>query len=496
MKPDNMSELIIYNTLGRKLEPFKSLVPQKVGMYVCGPTVYGPPHLGHVRGPIVFDVLRRYLSFKDYQVRFVRNITDVGHLVGDADEGEDKLQKQAKLEQLEPMEVAQSYTDQYNWAMDQLNVQRPSIEPKASGHIIDQIEMIQSIINKGYAYEVNGSVYFDVSAYSKKHNYGELSGRNTEDLIAGAGNESRSLEGQEEKKSPNDFALWKQATPEHIMQWTSPWGKGYPGWHIECSAMSAKYLGESFDIHGGGMDLLFPHHECEIAQSISAHNNEPARYWVHHNMITINGQKMAKSLNNGIKVTELFEGQHPLLSRGFGPKTLRFFVLQAHYRGTLDFSEEALLASEKGMKRLESAIGLIKNLKTSDSATIKVDDIKSAIFDALNDDLNTPIVIAHLFELARRIQIVNDGKETISIEMRDDLDQLMHQVYYNILGMPKINDDSSQNNLNEVMNLVTDIRSSAKIEKNYELSDMIRDRLKAAGITLMDSKEGTTWKID
>lgn len=491
-----MSELKLYNTLGRKVESFVSQVPNKVGMYVCGPTVYGPPHLGHVRGPIVFDVLRRYLSYKGYQVRFVRNITDVGHLVGDADEGEDKLQKQAKIEQLEPMEVAQSYTDQYNWAMDQLNVQRPSIEPKASGHIIEQIEMIQSIIEKGYAYEVNGSVYFDVSAYSKEHNYGELSGRNTEDLIAGAGNESRSLEGQDEKKSPNDFALWKRATPEHIMQWTSPWGKGYPGWHIECSAMSAKYLGESFDIHGGGMDLLFPHHECEIAQSTSAHNHEPARYWVHHNMITINGQKMAKSLNNGIKVTELFEGKHALLSRGFGPKTLRFFVLQAHYRGTLDFSEDALLASEKGMKRLESAIGLLKDLKTSDTSTIQIEDVKTEIYDALNDDLNTPIVIAQLFELAKRIQIVNDGKEKISIAIKEELQDLMNQVYFNILGMPAYTDASSQNNLDEVMNLVTEIRTSAKNEKNYALSDMIRDRLKAAGITLMDSKEGTTWKID
>lgn len=490
-----MSELKIYNTLGRKIEPFQSQIPRKVGMYVCGPTVYGPPHLGHVRGPIVFDVLRRFLTNQGYQVRFVRNITDVGHLVGDADEGEDKLQKQAKIEQLEPMEVAQSYTDQYNWAMDQLNVQRPSIEPKASGHIIEQIEMIHTIIDKGFAYEVNGAVYFDVTAYSKEHKYGELSGRNTDDLIAGAGNESRSLEGQDEKKSPNDFALWKRATPEHIMQWTSPWGKGYPGWHIECSAMSAKYLGESFDIHGGGMDLLFPHHECEIAQSTTAHNHQPARYWVHHNMITINGQKMAKSLNNGIKVTELFDGNHTLLSRGFGPKTLRFFVLQAHYRGTLDFSEEALIGSEKGMKRLESAIGLIKNLKVSDESTIQISDVKSAIFEALNDDLNTPIVIAQLFELAKRIQVVNDGKEKINSVVRDEISQLMNEVYFDILGMPIASDESS-NNLDEIMSLVTDIRTSAKNEKNYALSDLIRDRLKAAGITLMDSKEGTTWKID
>lgn len=491
-----MSELKLYNTLGRNIQNFQSQIPKKVGMYVCGPTVYGPPHLGHVRGPIVFDVLRRFLKYQGYKVRFVRNITDVGHLVGDADEGEDKLQKQAKIEQLEPMEVAQSYTDQYNWAMDQLNVQRPSIEPKASGHIIEQIEMIQTIMDKGFAYEVNGSVYFDVMAYSKEHKYGELSGRNTDDLIAGAGNESRSLEGQDEKKSPNDFALWKRATPEHIMQWTSPWGKGYPGWHIECSAMSAKYLGESFDIHGGGMDLLFPHHECEIAQSKTAHNHQLARYWVHHNMITINGQKMAKSLNNGIKVTELFEGNHSLLSRGFGPKTLRFFVLQAHYRGTLDFSEEALIASEKGMKRLESAIGIIKNLKVSDESTIEIGDVKSAIFDALNDDLNTPIVIAQLFELAKRIQIVNDGKEKINSVIRDEIGQLMNEVYNDILGMPITSNESSNNNLDEIMSLVTDIRTSAKNEKNYALSDLIRDRLRAAGITLMDSKEGTTWKID
>ena len=489
-----MSNLNLYNTLTKKEELFSSMVPNKVGMYVCGPTVYGAPHLGHVRGPIVFDVLRRYLTHLGYQVRFVRNITDVGHLVGDADEGEDKLQKQAKLEQLEPMEIAQTYTDMYNEVMDQIGVLRPSIEPKASGHIIEQIEMIQTIVERGLAYESNGSVYFDVMAYNANHNYGELSGRVLEDLVAGAGNQSRELEGQSEKKNPNDFALWKKASPEHIMQWTSPWGKGFPGWHIECSAMSAKYLGEEFDIHGGGMDLLFPHHECEIAQSRAAHNHQPAKYWVHHNMITINGQKMAKSLNNGVTVKQLFEGSHSLLSKSYSPQTLRFFVLQAHYRGTLDFSDEALLASEKGLNRLQTAISLVDKLKVSNDTTLQFEDIESAIVEALNSDLNTPQVIAQIFELSRRVNLVNDGKEKINEIQFQKLKSIIEVFLRGILGIQE-SVATKSNHLDSVMQMLIEMRLQAKMDKNFALSDLIRDKLKASGIELMDTKEGSSWKL-
>ncbi len=489
-----MSKLHLYNTLTKNEELFQSIIPNRVGMYVCGPTVYGAPHLGHVRGPIVFDVLRRFLTNEGYQVRFVRNITDVGHLVGDADEGEDKLQKQAKIEKLEPMEIAQTYTDMYNEVMDQIGVLRPSIEPKASGHIIEQIEMIQSIIDKGLAYESNGSVYFDVLEYNKNHNYGELSGRILDDLMAGAGNQSRELEGQSEKKNANDFALWKKATPEHIMQWTSPWGKGFPGWHIECSAMSAKYLGEEFDIHGGGMDLLFPHHECEIAQSRAAHNHQPAKYWVHHNMITINGQKMAKSLNNGVTVKQLFDGTHPLLSKSFSPQTLRFFVLQAHYRGTLDFSEEALIASEKGLNRLQTAVNLVGKLKISQTATLSFQDIENGIVEALNSDLNTPQAIAQLFELARRVNLINDGKETIDALNFEHLNKIISVYLRGILGIQEIVSGAS-NHLDSVLQVLIEMRAHAKSEKNFALSDLIRDKLKTSGIEIMDSKEGSSWRI-
>ncbi len=489
-----MSKLHLYNTITKREELFQSIVNNKVGMYVCGPTVYGAPHLGHVRGPIVFDVLRRYLMNLGYQVRFVRNITDVGHLVGDADEGEDKLQKQAKLEQLEPMEVAQTYTDMYNDVMDQIGVLRPSIEPKASGHIIEQIEMIQAIIDEGLAYVSNGSVYFDVLTYSEKFHYGELSGRVLDDLMAGAGNQSRDLEGQNEKRNANDFALWKKASPEHIMQWSSPWGKGFPGWHIECSAMSAKYLGEEFDIHGGGMDLLFPHHECEIAQSRAAHNHQPAKYWVHHNMITINGQKMAKSLNNGVTVKQLFTGNHALLSKSYSPQTLRFFVLQAHYRGTLDFSDEALLASEKGLNRLQSAVSLLGKLKISDTSSVFFDDIETAILDALNADLNTPQVIAQFFELARRVNLVNDGKDSIDEIQYNKLQQIVEIYLRGVLGIQE-QSIAGSNHLDAVVQMLLEMRTQAKKDKNFALSDLIRDNLKAQGIEVMDTKEGSSWKL-
>jgi len=488
-----MNTLHLYNTLSKKLEPFEPITPKHVGIYVCGPTVYGPPHLGHVRGPIVFDVLRKYLILQGNKVRYVRNITDVGHLVGDADEGEDKLAKQAKVEQLEPMEVAQAYTDAYNWVMDQVNVMKPSIEPRATGHIIEQIEMIQTIIDKGLAYEVNGSVYFDVTAYSEQQHYGQLSGRVLEDLQAGAGNQSRSLEGQDEKRSANDFALWKNATAEHIMQWSSPWGKGFPGWHIECSAMSARYLGDHFDIHGGGMDLLFPHHECEIAQSTAAHNQAPAKYWVHHNMITINGQKMAKSLGNGIMVEQLFKGDHPLLAQAFGPMTLRFFVLQAHYRGTLDFSNDALLAAQKGWQRMQTAFKLLNNLPTvNEGATIEADDLLAAVVSSLNDDLNTPQVIASLFELARRINLVNDGKESMTESTKATMKTLVADYCQGVLGL--VSEDAVEGNgLADAMDIILALRGQAKADKNWGLSDQIRDALKLKGFEIKDAKDGTTW---
>lgn len=488
-----MNTLHLYNTINKTLEPFSSIAPKHVGIYVCGPTVYGPPHLGHVRGPIVFDVLRRYLLLQGYKVRYVRNITDVGHLVGDADEGEDKLAKQAKVEQLEPMEVAQSYTDAYNSVMDRINVMKPSIEPRATGHIIEQIEMIQTIIEKGLAYEVNGSVYFDVLAYSQQAHYGVLSGRVLDDLQAGAGNQSRSLEGQDEKRNPNDFALWKRASAEHIMQWSSPWGKGFPGWHIECSAMSARYLGEHFDIHGGGMDLLFPHHECEIAQSTAAHNHAPAKYWIHHNMITINGQKMAKSLGNGIMVEQLFKGEHPLLTQAFGPMTLRFFVLQAHYRGTLDFSNEALLAAQKGWQRMQSAFKLVSNLPTvNEGATLEVDDITASIVSSLNDDLNTPQAIAAFFELSRRINLINDRKEQITAGTREKMEQLIQDYCVGVLGLVA-EDAGAGDGLSDAMDIILALRGQAKADKNWALSDKIRDALKAKGFEIKDGKEGTTW---
>ncbi|MFM8995089.1 MAG: cysteine--tRNA ligase, partial [Bacteroidota bacterium] len=434
-----------------------------------------------------------YLILQGYKVRFVRNITDVGHLVGDADEGEDKLAKQAKVEQLEPMEVVQIYTDAYNSVMDRINVMKPSIEPRATGHIIEQIEMIQTIIEKGLAYEVNGSVYFDVMAYSQQSHYGVLSGRVLEDLQAGAGNQSRSLEGQDEKHNPNDFALWKRASAEQIMQWSSPWGKGFPGWHIECSAMSARYLGEHFDIHGGGMDLLFPHHECEIAQSTAAHDHAPAKYWIHHNMITINGQKMAKSLGNGIMVEQLFKGEHPLLSQAFGPMTLRFFVLQAHYRGTLDFSNDALLAAQKGWQRMQSAFQLVSNLPTvNEGATLDVADIFTSIVSSLNDDLNTPQAIASFFELSRRINLVNDGKETITAETKTSMQQLIQDYCKGVLGLiPE--DAGAGDGLSDAMDIILSLRGQAKADKNWALSDQIRDALKAKGFEIKDGKEGTTW---
>jgi len=489
------SLLNVYNTLSAQVEKFEPLNPPFIGLYLCGPTVYGYPHLGHTRGPIVFDVIHRYLNYLGYKVRFVRNITDVGHLVNDGDEGEDKIAKRAKIEQLEPMEIAQHYTDAYHFCIDRLNVKRPSIEPRASGHIIEQIEMIKIIIENGFAYEANGSVYFDVLKYAKTNDYGKLSGRILEDLLAGAGEARRELEGQEEKKNPNDFALWKKASVEHIMQWPSPWGQGFPGWHIECSAMSAKYLGKTFDIHGGGMDLLFPHHESEIAQSTACNNVNPAKYWIHHNMVTINGQKMAKSLNNGILITELFEGNHPLLEQAYSPMTLKFFILQAHYRGTLDFSNGALKAAEKGLQRLMSAIKTLENLVPAESSSFEVKELKQNIEDALNEDFNTPIALAHLFEAVSWINKINDGNAALTTSDLDFFKAFINTIVFDVLGLIDEQKEMGTNLVDPLMQILISMRNEAKAEKDFKKSDDIRNKLLDAGFEIKDGKEGTTYNF-
>lgn len=489
-----MSSLKLYDTYKRETLEFKAKNPPFVGIYVCGPTVYGNPHLGHARGPVIFDVLHRYLKHLGYQVRFVRNITDVGHLVNDADSGEDKIAKKARLEQLEPMEIAQFYTDAYHSMLQAMHILPASIEPRASGHIIEQIEMIQEIIQNGFAYEANGSVYFDVKAYSQKHDYGKLSGRVLEDLIAGAGNEARTLEGQEEKRNPNDFALWKKASAEHIMQWNSPWGKGFPGWHIECSAMSKKYLGETFDIHGGGMDLLFPHHESEVAQSMACSGHQPANYWMHHNMITVNGQKMAKSLNNGISIDEFFSGKNPLLEKAYSPMTLKFFILQAHYRGTLDFSNAALQGSEKGLSRLLEGVQTAARLKPSDRSSFEVKPLVEACYEALNEDLNTPILIAALFELLNQINLLAADKATVTEADLNSLKSAYSLFLSDILGLVA-NPSQSSEKTTDLIQMLIQLRQEAKAQKNYALSDQIRIQLSEIGIELKDSKEGTHFTI-
>ena len=486
--------LKIYNSLTRQKEVFEPINAPYVGMYVCGPTVSGESHLGHARPFITFDVVFRYLLHKGYKVRYVRNITDAGHFEEEGKQAEDKITSKAILEKLEPMELVQKYTHLYHWAMEQFNNMPPSIEPTATGHIVEQIEMIKTIIKDGYAYEKNGSVYFDVvkynEDYSKKNQpYGILSGRNLEEQLE----TTRELENQDEKKNKVDFALWKKAPAEHIMRWQSPWGEGFPGWHIECSAMATKYLGKRFDIHGGGMDLQFPHHECEIAQSTAAHNHSPAKYWIHHNMITINGQKMAKSLGNGIMVEELFSGENPLLAQAYGPMTLRFFVLQAHYRGTLDFSNDALLAAQKGWQRMQSAFKLVDSLQTVNSdATCNVDDIVLGVQESLNDDLNTPQVIAHLFELARRINVVNDGKDSITEATKLTIKSIIHDYCEGVLGM-KAEDADDNSGLDDAMSILLELRGKAKTDKNWALSDQIRDALKEKGFEIKDGKDGTTW---
>ncbi|MCF8460053.1 MAG: cysteine--tRNA ligase [Flavobacteriales bacterium] len=494
------SKLHVYNTITRKKEEFVPANPPFVGMYVCGPTVYGDAHLGHARSAITFDIVFRYLKHLGFKVRYVRNITDVGHLENDADHGEDKIAKKARLEQLEPMEVVQYYKDRYHKDMDALNNNRPSIEPQASGHIIEQIAMTENLLANGFAYVSNGSVYFDVEKYSASHHYGKLSGRKIEDLQSN----SRDLEGQGEKRSQLDFALWKKASPEHIMRWPSPWSDGFPGWHIECSVMSSKYLGNSFDIHGGGLDLLFPHHECEIAQSVGANGVEPVRYWLHNNMITLNGQKMAKSLGNTIMLHEFFSGNNTLLEQAYDPLTIRFFILQAHYRSTLDFSNEALIAAQKGYSKLKTAIAVAKELSlnwNSDSLEVanKIAAWSDELADAMNDDMNTALTIATLFEMSSYINGLKNGQEKLipSKSEFEQITQLFVAYFEEVLGLgSEANGNQSAEILNDVMDVLLELRSSAKQNKDYSTADAIRDKLKAIGVTIMDGKDGADWQVD
>ena len=489
--------LSLYNSLSRRKERFVPIHEGRVGMYVCGPTVYGDGHLGHARPAITFDILYRYLNHLGYKVRYVRNITDVGHLEHDADEGEDKIAKKARLEQLEPMEVVQHYLNRYHKAMDDLNVLPPSIEPHASGHIIEQIEYIKKILDSGYAYISEGSVYFDVPKYNRDHHYGKLSGRNIDELLA----TTRALDGQQEKHNPADFALWKKATPEHIMHWPSPWSEGFPGWHLECSTMGEKYLGETFDIHGGGMDLMFPHHECEIAQSVAHNGKETVHYWMHNNMITINGQKMGKSLGNFITLDEFFTGSHPSLEQPYSPMTIRFFILQAQYRSTLDFSNEALQASEKALNRMLEGWRRLYELTPSETSTIDVKDLRAKCYEAMDDDLNTPIVIAHLFEACRLINQVNDGKATATADDIKELKELFDIFLINILGIRTDilgNGASSGEALKpfeDAVGLLLDIRAKAKASKDWATSDLIRNRLSEIGFDIKDTKDGYEWSL-
>ena len=485
------NNLKIYNTLSRKKEDFKPVTKNHVGMYVCGPTVYGDPHLGHARPAITFDIVFRYLQHLNYKVRYVRNITDAGHLENDGDEGEDKISKKAKIEKLEPMEVAHRYTLSYHKAMYQLNCLSPSIEPRATGHIIEQIEMIKKIIKNGFAYEINGSVYLDVKKYNSSFAYGVLSGRNLDETLEG----TRKLEAQAEKRNQVDFAIWKKASPEHIMRWQSPWGEGFPGWHMECSAMSEKYLGKKFDIHGGGIDLVFPHHEAEIAQSFACNNCNPAKIWMHNNMVTIDGKKMGKSLANFINLNEFFSGEHEKLHQAYNPMTIRFFILQAHYRSTIDFGNEALQAAEKGLAKLMSACKNLDKLTASESSTVDVDKLESDCYSAMNDDFNTPILIAHLFEGVRIINLLNDQKEHITIKDLTKLKYLFNSFVVNILGLIDDSENNSDDLTNDLIDLTLTLRNRAKKNKDYNTSDQIRDKLEELNIQIKDEREGTTWKF-
>lgn len=484
--------LYIYNTLTRKKEQFIPIHEPNVGLYVCGPTVYGDPHLGHARPAITFDILFRYLKHLGYKVRYVRNITDVGHLENDADEGEDKIAKKARLDQLEPMEVVQYYLNRYRKAMEALNVLPPSIEPHASGHIMEQIEFTQKIMDAGYAYESEGSVYFDVEKYNRDYQYGKLSGRNIDEMLE----TTRDLDGQSEKRRSVDFALWKKASPEHIMRWKAPWSEGFPGWHMECSAMGTKYLGEQFDIHGGGMDLMFPHHECEIAQSCAALGKDSVKYWMHNNMITINGQKMGKSLGNFITLEEFFTGNHVLLTKAFSPMTIRFFILQAHYRSTVDFSSEALEASEKGLERLMEGNIRLHKLQVSATSSVNISEVRKKCEDAMADDLNTPMVISALFDALRSVNLIHDGKETISQADLSELQSVFKLYIEDLLGLPS--DSASANGTEayqKAVDLLLNIRLEAKKNKDWATSDKIRNELTAMGFEIKDTKDGFEWKL-
>lgn len=491
--------IYLYNTLSKQKEKFEPIHEDSVGMYVCGPTVYSDVHLGNVRTFMSFDVIYRYLQYLGYKVRYVRNITDVGHLENDADEGEDKIAQKARLEKLEPMEVVQRYTNGFHDVLDDFNLLPPSIEPSATGHIMEQIEMVQELLHKGFAYEVNGSVYFDVIKYNQDFDYGKLSGRKIEELMEG----DRDLDNQDEKRNKVDFALWKKASPSHIMRWNSPWGEGFPGWHLECSVMSTKYLGETFDIHGGGMDLVFPHHECEIAQSVGSKGKEPVKYWLHSNMLTVNGQKMSKSLGNSFLPHQLFSGDHPLLERGYGPMVVRFFMLQSHYSSTLDFSNEALTAAEKGYKRLMEGIKIAKCLaytagKTDGALENKVKTVTQQLFTHLGDDFNTAKTLAVLFEITTLMNNFKTGNLKIGALSQSTFETLLEHYLgftHDVLGL-KEEEESSNHLLDGVIDVLIKLRLDAKAGKNYELSDKIRDDLKQVGVTLKDSKEGTEYSID
>lgn len=486
--------LSIYNTLTRKKEKFTPLNSPNVGLYVCGPTVYSDVHLGNVRSFLSFDIVFRYLKYLGYKVRYVRNITDVGHLVSDADEGEDKIAKKARLEKLEPMEIVQKYTNGFHEVMKIFNILPPSIEPTATGHLIEQIQMVKRIIDAGFGYEVDGSVYFDVRKYQQNHNYGELSGRNIDDLVSN----TRTLEGQDQKRDPLDFAIWKKAEKGHIMYWPSPWGEGFPGWHLECSAMSTKYLGETFDIHGGGMDLKFPHHECEIAQNVGANGKKGPKIWMHGNMLTVQGRKMSKSEGNGFTPEELITGNHKLLEQGYSAMTVRFFMLQCHYASTLDFSNDALRAAEKGLKRLIDGIDTLDQLEASETSSIDVKTLGEACALAMNDDFNTPILIAKLFDGIKTINLVKAGTEKATEADLNDLKKLFHSFVSDILGLQKEDSGSQADNqlTGSLIEMAIKLRKAAKLNKDFTTADQIRENLSGLGITLKDNPEGTEFEIN
>ena len=486
------NQLKIYNSLSKSKELFKPVHEAHVGMYVCGPTVYSNAHLGNVRTFMFFDVVFRYFLHLGYKVRYVRNITDAGHLENDADEGEDRIAKKARLEQIEPMEVVQRYTVDFHNVLKKYNFLPPSIEPTATGHIVEQVEMIKEIIEKGFAYEINGSVYFDVVEYNKSNHYGILSGRNIEDAI----HNTRTLDGQSDKKNPQDFALWKKADERHIMRWPSPWSDGFPGWHLECSVMSSKYLGSQFDIHGGGMDLKFPHHECEIAQSKTCSGHDPVNYWMHTNMLLLNSQKMAKSTGNYILPDEILSGENKVLSKAFSASVVRFFNMQANYRSILDFSSDALEASEKGYLKLMEAVNSLSNLTTSKTSSINIEAWKQKCYDAMNDDFNTPVLISHLFEGVKFINQLKEAKETISFEDLDELSKTMNAFVFDVLGLLNDAKEDSSGKIDGVVELLIKLRKEARENKDWALSDQIRDELLTLGIQLKDGREGTTFSIN